>query len=258
MENFKKFYTRAIQILSGVFFNGLLIITVIAMISFVGNVVRGQEPTVFGYKPIYIMTGSMETNIPDKTIDKGSVIITQRIDPRVKGEVQVGDVVTYSQIDYKEDSSGNIVGQEVNITHRVTHVDEDKGTFRAKGDANMKGDAFWKDGEMVEDLPIESIKYKVVKRMNWVANIGRLTQKPKVMILYGISLVSFIVLVKIINSSFYDPQYEMKIFGGGESEIKYEYTEAELQELLDDKIEEMIAEGLLARSNDIVHDKDEA
>lgn len=249
METFKKFYTRAVQIISGLFFNGLLILTIVAMTSFVSDVVKGQEPTVFGYKPVYIMTGSMETKDPEKTIDKGSVIITERIDPLVKGEVQVGDVVTYSQIDYKEDAGGNPVGQEVNVTHRVTQVDPENGTFRAKGDANLKGDAFWKDGEMVEDIPLQSIKYKTVKRLNWVANIRGAFANTKMLVLSIVALVSFIVLVKIINSSFYVPQYELAIFK--KSTPKEKVDVEDLDEMIEKRALELAQEIVKADDGEL-------
>ena len=59
----------------------------ILMFSIIGAKMRGEVPKVFGHSVMKIVSGSMETEIPE-----GSYILIKEIDP---AEVKEGDVITF-------------------------------------------------------------------------------------------------------------------------------------------------------------------
>lgn len=80
-----------------------------------------EVPTLGGYCPLIVLTGSMEPEI-----SSGDMIICHTIEP---SEVKTGDVISFF------DPEGN--GLSV-VTHRVVEIVQENGSlsFRTKGDAN--------------------------------------------------------------------------------------------------------------------------
>lgn len=99
-----------------------------------------QEAYLFGYKPIYVLTGSMEPTMREK-----SVVIVKKA---TYDEVDVDDIIMYEV----EDKS---------ITHRI--IEKTEEGIRTKGDNNNVEDAY--------TLTDENVKAKVVLRLNIVASI---------------------------------------------------------------------------------------
>lgn len=83
------------------------------------------KPSIFGYKPFFIMSESMEP-----TIHKHQFVLAVPVDA---DEVQVGDIVTYDLY-----SNVNKALKET-IIHRVIAINDD-GSFFFKGDNNEKAD----------------------------------------------------------------------------------------------------------------------
>jgi signal peptidase I len=83
---------------------------------------KDRVPSMFGYKPMTVLTGSMTPKI-----NPGDVIIDKSINS--KG-IKVGDVITYK------------VSDGMLITHRVIEVINKEGKlgFKTKGDANNVDD----------------------------------------------------------------------------------------------------------------------
>ncbi len=83
---------------------------------------KDKVPSVFGYKPFIVLSGSMEGKI-----HKGDLIITKMIDPNV---LKTGDIIAFRDVE-------NTV-----TTHRIIDVVENKGTkkFITKGDNNSTQD----------------------------------------------------------------------------------------------------------------------
>lgn len=83
-----------------------------------------EVPTIGGYAPLIVLTGSMEPEIKS-----GDLIIVKQIE---QGDVQVGDVIAFF------DPAGN--GTSI-VTHRVIEiVDGEALSFRTQGDANNTAD----------------------------------------------------------------------------------------------------------------------
>ena len=83
-----------------------------------------EVPTIGGYAPLIVLTGSMEPEIMS-----GDLIIVKQIE---EGDVQVGDVIAF----FDPDGNGTSI-----VTHRVVEiVDEEELSFRTRGDANNTDD----------------------------------------------------------------------------------------------------------------------
>ena len=96
------------------------------------------KATVFGYRPFFIMSESMEP-----TIMTHQVVVAVPVEPE---DVEVGDIVTY-------DLYSNVTDKiKQTIIHRVVAINED-GTFIFKGDNNQS-----------EDKPVSAsrIGYKII------------------------------------------------------------------------------------------------
>lgn len=99
-----------------------------------------QEAYLFGYKPIYVLTGSMEPTMREK-----SVCIVKKA---TYDEVDVDDIIMYEV----EDKS---------ITHRI--IEKTEEGIRTKGDNNNVEDAY--------TLTDENVRAKVVFRLNFIADV---------------------------------------------------------------------------------------
>jgi len=132
----------------------------------------GNDTTFFGYKPLHIVSGSMETDIRT-----GSIILSKRAD---FSALRVGDIVSYDN------------GQEL-ITHRVVAVNPD-GSLRAKGDANTRADE--------TAITAENVKFVLVATMNWTAPVAAALHGPAGMVLILLLLadvVQFCVIMLLVK-----------------------------------------------------------
>ena len=82
---------------------------------FIGIYALICAPMIFGYKPLVVLSGSMEPNI--KT---GSVIYYHKVN---KEDLKVGDIITFKTDTKKE-----------YVSHRINAIDGD--SYETKGDAN--------------------------------------------------------------------------------------------------------------------------
>lgn len=125
-------------------------------------------PSVFGWKPFIVLSGSMEDNIMP-----GDLILTKEIDSL---ELKVGDVISFRTNKYTV------------ITHRIIKIVEDEGErkYYTKGDNNDSADS-----EPVYREQIEGIyRYRIPK----LGNIAIYLQKP-IGIIICIALPLIIILI---------------------------------------------------------------
>lgn len=101
---------------------------------FIGIYVIVCIPMLIKWKPVVVLTGSMEP-----TYDVGSVIYYKKVP---KEEIKQGDVITFTLKD------------NTFVTHRVNKV-EDNDMYETKGDANESPD--------IEKVSYNNIKGKVQK-----------------------------------------------------------------------------------------------
>ena len=130
----------------------LLCITILvfSVWSFCRSQKTGDPVTIAGYRPVYVLTGSMEPFMKEH-----SIVITRQVSGL--DDIRLNDVVTY----HTEDENG----KELVITHRVREINED-GTIVTKGDNNRVKDNV--------PITIDQIEAKVVFTCNWVASIVHL------------------------------------------------------------------------------------
>lgn len=150
-----KHWLKIIGNILGWIFNIICIVALVLAVFTAYNAHKTGEPAnIFGYRPVYVLTGSME---PFMKTD--SVVITK--DVKSIDEINVGDVVTYHITDDE--------GKRLVITHRIKEISED-GTITTKGDNNNVSDAY--------DLSIDNIDAKVVLVFNqaaWIVNTWKST-----------------------------------------------------------------------------------
>lgn len=80
-------------------------------------------PSIFGYKPMSVLTGSMRP-----VLEPGDMIVVKELSPK---EIKVGDVITYR------------VNEKSLVTHRVVEIvnKDNQLLFKTKGDANNVEDS---------------------------------------------------------------------------------------------------------------------
>lgn len=155
----------------------LILVPILIMnlsILFQANTNEEKVPSIFGYKPFIVLSGSMETDIK-----VGDLIITKNVDPTT---LVVGDVIAF------RDPEGTIT------THRIIEmVDCYQDTcFITKGDNNSS-----QDQQLVELSDVEGI---YVGRIPQVGNILNSLSEPTtiIIVVLGITVI-FAVAFMISN-----------------------------------------------------------
>lgn len=120
----------------------VLTIAIIALSLYciVGVIAKGSEFYFFGYKPVVVLSGSMEPYMETNSL----VIVKQ-----TKG-IQEKDVVMFH------------LDEDNMVCHRVMDID-DEGSITTKGDNNDVAD--------FEKITVDDVEGKVVVRMNFLSPI---------------------------------------------------------------------------------------
>lgn len=158
------------------FFSWLFLILAIVFSIFTSVTVfqakqSGEDAYIFGYRPIFILTGSMEPYIETY----GFALSKQITD---LDDVQVDDVISF----HVTTEAGNVI----RVTHRVIRITED-GFVYTKGDNNRVEDGY--------PLTIENLESKVVMVFNqtaWIADKWNSGLAGKVLL---ISIVFAVVMI---------------------------------------------------------------
>lgn len=125
-----------------------LLLFVLAIVTVFNHKDNPNEAFLLGYKPVYVMTGSMEP-----TLRVNGVVIIKKAE---YDEINIDDIVMY-EIDDKM------------ITHRVVEITDDG--IRTKGDNNNVQDAYL--------LQPENIRGKAVSIWNWTATVVNKWNSPQ-------------------------------------------------------------------------------
>ena len=132
------------------------------MFSILGAKMRGEVPFVANHSIMRIVSGSMESEIPE-----GSYILIKKIDPE---QIKKGDVITFYSTDYMIYGLPN--------THRVVEepiLTEDGYEFVTRGDANPVNDKVTAKGDMLIGI--------YVKRLDGVTKFSEALEGGGMMIL---------------------------------------------------------------------------
>ena len=119
----------------------LLMICGICFLSILITGIRTGKPSIFGFRPFFVMTGSMEP-----TIRAHSLVVAVPVYP---DEVRTGDIVTYTR--EAADTLGGQIRIPFTVIHRVRGIRDDLLIFQG-------------DNEVEPDPPVraEQIGYRVV------------------------------------------------------------------------------------------------
>lgn len=135
---------------------------------------KDEVPSVLGYKPFIVLSGSMETKI-----FRGDLIIVKEIDP---SELVLEDIIAFRDAD------------DTITTHRIIEiVDKDGITyFVTKGDNNNS-----QDQNLVEYEDVEGI---YITRIPSVGNIMKTLAEPTTIMILGLGItIIFIIGYSISN-----------------------------------------------------------
>ena len=146
------------------FLIAFVVLLIAAIIMYKANTNPDKVPDVFGYKPMIVLSGSMETSI-----HTGDLVFVKMVDTDTLKE---GDVIAFRN---EEDTV---------TTHRIVKVifEDEKQYFKTKGDANNAEDSNLVDAKDVEGL--------YVGRIAKVGNFLIFMQKP-----IGLFIVLLVILV---------------------------------------------------------------
>ncbi len=169
MKKDKKWYQKIsnwLIIAISVILVPILVINIWIMIQANNN--KDEIPSVFGYKPFIVLSGSMETKI-----FKGDLILTKIVDPKT---LKVNDIIAFRD------------AEDTVTTHRIIDIVERDGEnyFITKGDNNQT-----QDENAVEYDDVEGI---FVLRFPGMGSIMNSLSKPTtiIILLLGITLVFII------------------------------------------------------------------
>ena len=163
-----------LKVAEGILFAAAVILLLFAVLfSLLTNAsASNSDAAFFGYKPLHIVSGSMEP-----AIKTGSIILSERAD---FSAVKVGDVISYDN------------GSEL-ITHRVVEINPD-GSLTVKGDANPKADQY--------QVTAGDLKFVLVATMNWTAPVIGVMESPAgavLLVLLLLDVAQFSVIMLLIR-----------------------------------------------------------
>lgn len=112
----------------------ILIVIVIGGVFIQTKVNPDKVPTIFGYKPFIVLSGSMETEIY-----KGDLVIVKNISP---SSLKENDIITF------KDKEGYVV------THRIVKINKNNHQYQfiTKGDNNNTNDSGYVQEEDIEGI----------------------------------------------------------------------------------------------------------
>lgn len=184
MKNDKKWYTKKsnwAMIIACIILIPMLLVNIYIIYQAKTN--KEEVPSILGYKPFIVLSGSMETKI-----HKGDLIFVKEIDP---SELTTEDVIAFRD------------AEETVTTHRIIDiVDKDGVTyFITKGDNNSS-----QDQNLVEYEDVEGI---YVGRVPNIGNIMNSLAEPTtvIIIIFGIT-VAFGIAYTISNKKLKDIERE--------------------------------------------------
>jgi signal peptidase I len=172
-EGTKKFVT----VFGNCIFGLLVIFFILSVIMSIGaKKDKARIPSIFGYKPMVVLTGSMAPEI-----NPGDVIIGKGVNAK---NIRIGDIITYK------------ISDEMLITHRVIEVVDKQGrqAFKTKGDANNVDD----NNLITEEQLVGRYSFRI-PYAGYVSNFARSTYGFVLLILVPIALLIYDQLKNVLS-----------------------------------------------------------
>lgn len=207
MKKEKKWYKKIsnwLTIIAATILSFVLLINL--WIMFQANTNKDKVPSVFGYKPFIVLSGSMETDIR-----VGDLIITKEIDPTT---LVVGDVIAF------RDPEGTVT------THRIIEMVDcyENTCFITKGDNNSS-----QDQQLVELDDVEGI---YIGRIPSVGNILKSLSEPTtvIIVVLGITVVFAVAFMLSNKKNISQEQLEFLEYKRKKEENEKAQEDAEYEE----------------------------
>lgn len=166
----KKNVVNIINIILLIILMPILIISLILIIK--SYIDKDNVPSVFGYSPLIVLSGSMETEIYT-----GDLVVVKKVK---EDTIKEGDIIAF----YTDSSKETI------ITHRIMEIKEEDGKIKyiTKGDSNITKDAEEVDSDLVVG------KYINI-RMKGLGNTAMFLQTPTGMAV----IISIPILILVVT-----------------------------------------------------------
>lgn len=173
---------------------------------------ENKVPSVFGYKPFMVLSGSMETKIR-----KGDLIITKIIDPKT---LKIGDVIAF------RDAAGTVT------THRIIDMVEERGEtyFITKGDNNSSQDQ--------NLVGLNDVEGMYVGRIPGIGSIMNSLSEPTTIIILVLAVTSIFVITFSISNKKQSEQERKEYL---EYKMRKEQEEEEKKNKKDQEMKEFLA-----------------
>lgn len=155
------------------------VLLVATIFTFSNAAKTGESVFLFGYRPVLVLTGSMEPYMMTN-----SVCITEKVDSM--DDIEVGDVITFHV--------NNEEGKKILITHRIVSIAED-GFINTKGDNNNVSDDLL--------LTIDNVESKVICVFNqtaWLVAKWQTTSGKVMIVSFAAALILLYFALKLFFS----------------------------------------------------------
>ena len=175
-----------------------------------------KVPSIFGYKPFVVMSGSMEPKI-----NKGDLIFVKKVDTNT---LTVGDVIAFR-------NSDNTV-----TTHRIKNIMESKNRvcYETKGDNNNTSD---------EDITCDNlVEGKYVSKIAKIGNFIIFVQEPMGFTILMLTILIICIFIYFMSSGeisedmIIKDEEELKAF----NEFKKAREKATEQPKMKEKVDEVV------------------
>ena len=179
----KKAFTIAKEVISWVVLVAVIIAFAFTVYTNITNENDGEGAFLLGYRPVLVLTGSMEPYMMTN-----SIAITKEVTEI--DELALNDVITY----HVENEEGKLI----RITHRIIAIDGEH--IYTKGDNNQVSDGY--------PLTMENVEAKVVCVVNataWLVAKWNSSTAAKVMLIsFAVAIVLFYFFIKSMFKWLFD------------------------------------------------------
>ena len=176
-----------------------------------------KVPSIFGYKPFVVMSGSMEPKI-----NKGDLIFVKKVDTNT---LTVGDVIAFR-------NSDNTV-----TTHRIKNIMESKNRvcYETKGDNNNTSD---------EDITCDNlVEGKYVSKIAKIGNFIIFVQEPMGFTILMLTILIICIFIYFMSSGeisedmIIKDEEELKAFNEFKKAREKAIEQPEMKEKVDEVVE---------------------
>ena len=164
-----------VKVIKYIVFTILLLLAGLFISVFIQTKVNPDRiPSMFGYKPFIVLSGSMESELY-----KGDLAIVKNVDANTLEEK---DIIAFRDKD-------NYV-----VTHRIVEIKDNNGTkeFITKGDNNSNDDG---------TVSLDKVEGKYISKISGFGNVLLVMQKPITLIIILVIIVVIGVLWIMIGNS---------------------------------------------------------